>query len=111
MNISKEAYWKRKAEREAAKQAKEFEKQKAKSRTPEEIQGEYVKLCGLAGDKQYRIKAFEAELIQINERLYNLNQEFDKARTLQAVKEQTQAPNAPTKPEAVLESGTSEQTC
>lgn len=61
---------------------------KNKPRLKEDVQKEYAELCGMAGDKQYRKLELEAQLQQINEKLFQLNQEFVR---LEAIPE-----NAPT---------------
>ncbi len=63
---------------------------KGKARGKEEVQKEYAELCGMAGDKQYRVLELNAQLQQINEKLFSLNQEHIKL--MQAEPHQEAAP-------------------
>lgn len=45
-------------------------------RTKEEIQKKYAELCGTAGDRQYQIQKFKAQLDIINEELFSLDKEY-----------------------------------
>lgn len=66
--------------REAEKKAralKEAEALKAKYRPIETIEKEYHEYARVAGDRQYRIKCFEAEIQAINEKMFDLNNERD----------------------------------
>lgn len=53
--------------------------EKAPVRSSVEIQTKYAELCGIAGDKQYRVQSMQAELDNINSRLYRLNGEYEEA--------------------------------
>ena len=44
-------------------------------RTLEQIQSEYQMLCARAGDMQYKVRCFNADLESINQRLVTMNQE------------------------------------
>ena len=46
-------------------------------RTQKEIQNRYAELCGIAGDKQYKVMELKAQLDIINEELFSLNKEFN----------------------------------
>ncbi len=49
---------------------------KARSeRTMGEIQKEYAEVCGVAGDKQYRVMELKAQLDVLNQKLFDLNKE------------------------------------
>ncbi len=44
-------------------------------RDKEVISKEYGEVCAMAGDKQYRIEILKNELVQLNNKLFELNQE------------------------------------
>lgn len=109
MRNLREDYRKRKAEKEAAKAAQTFEKEKSKHRAPDAITGEYNRLCMILGDKFYRKEILDAEMKQICTDLLKLNQEFDTSKKFH-VEPQAPAP-APIENSEVLEGGASEQSC
>lgn len=43
------------------------------------ISDEYGQVCGKAGETQFKMKAFEADLNQFNKRLVELNVEYNQA--------------------------------
>jgi translation initiation factor IF-1 len=45
------------------------------TRTLEEIMKEYTQLCTTSGELQYKIKIQEEDLLRLNQRIYQLNQE------------------------------------
>lgn len=55
-------------------------------RNIEEVQKEYAQLAQQSGDTQYRIEVLKGELSQINQRMFQLNQEASKLRESEAVK-------------------------
>ena len=57
----------------------------AEPRKLDDINKEYAELCCIAGDKQYRSEVLKIELLQINQRLQQLNQE---AVAIQAAQQQ-----------------------
>lgn len=101
---AKEAYRKRKEAKEAEKAAKKLALEQSQVRKPEQVQQEYLKLCGMAGDKQYRIEVIKAELIQINEAIYKLNKEFDTSKNVHGLP----APVTQVAPKAPIENGSKE---
>lgn len=104
---AKEAYSKRKEAKAAEKAAKELAEKQAQVRKPETVQQEYLRLCGLAGDKQYRIKMFEYEIQQINQEIFKLNQEFETAKSVHGFAPPVQPKVAPKAP---VENGSKEVT-
>lgn len=54
-----------------------------------EIQDEYQKIAGLVGDRAYRIKIFEAEMQQAQEKMFELEQKALKLQQPQAPAEVT----------------------
>lgn len=51
-------------------------------RAQDDIQKEYAHFCTQAGDKQYRVDVLKAEIKQINNHLFTLNQESVKRQEL-----------------------------
>lgn len=86
-------------EREAAKAKKEQDALKAKTRLPDVVGMEYSRLCSTAGDKQYRIKTMQMELDCVNERLAQLNGEYDKAIEVHGAPQLPAAANVAPSPE------------
>ncbi len=95
------AIFKTRKEREALKAAKILEALKAKTRKPDDVGMEYSRLCSTAGDKQYRIKTMQMELDCINERLAQLNDEFEKAQKVHGSGEPVKSPVVEQVPEAL----------
>lgn len=61
-------------------------------KTKEEIQKKYAELCGVAGDKQYQVMKFKAQLDIINEQLFGLDKEYMSLSKEDGTLEATQAP-------------------
>ncbi len=51
----------------------------APERTAQQIKDEYSSVCGLAGEVQFKMKASEAQLNQLNQRLVQLHNEYNAA--------------------------------
>lgn len=51
-------------------------------RSLDDITSEYKEICQTAGDIQYKVKAMEAHLYSLNEKLFSLNQEAEKQKVL-----------------------------
>ncbi len=47
-----------------------------KVRTKEELEKEYIELCKITGDWQYRIMELKAKLDQANQKILDINQEY-----------------------------------
>lgn len=56
-----------------------MDKAETTTRTTQQIRTEYVNICSQAGEEQFRIRASESKLNQLNQRLAELHAEFSKA--------------------------------
>lgn len=62
-------------------------------RTAQQIKDEYSSTCGLAGEVQFKMKASEAQLNQLNQRLVQLHNEYNAAESKErAAKPAEEAP-------------------
>lgn len=49
--------------------------QETPKRTLEEVQADYQKTCGMAGEVQFKMKALEGDLLELNKKLVSLHRE------------------------------------
>lgn len=61
-------------------------------RDPEVISQEYKDLCAMVGDKSYHVEVLKSEIIQLNNRLFELNKEHSASIKMNAVKPQASEP-------------------
>lgn len=61
----------------------------ASTRSKEEVQLEYNKFCAMAGEAQFKMKACEADLFELNKKLVALHQEFSAALEKEKTNETT----------------------
>lgn len=95
--------FKTRKEREEAKAAKEIERLKKITRTPDVVGGEYAKLASEAGHKAYEVTVLQADIQELNQRMFKLNREFREAQIVHApVGDVTPAKPVDEAPEAAL---------
>jgi hypothetical protein len=68
--------FKTKEQREKERAEKQLARDKATTRKPELVAADYGRLAADAGDKQYQVDVFKAELREINKQLHVLSHEY-----------------------------------
>lgn len=85
--------FKTKLQRDEEKAKKNLERERAKFRKPEVVGADYGKLAAEAGDKQYQIDVFKAELREINKRLHVLSHEYQNSTRVHGEPKDPEATN------------------